>query len=195
MLYCLTHQVGTNRIKLTCLAILCSAGLVFAHHETSLIMMVFLLAHLIITYLSHSSRVNSLLRLKQPMLNITGTFILLTFVILFSYWMYKYQFPLLVFREWGKILWSGELWAGTFGELEYTLSPQTIVSIRGKVLFYGYFLFHAIFALILLYKILFQPKDRRVDFYSFTFLLGVCGVLCFTLCFLRLSSFQVRAEC
>jgi len=177
-LYFLTEAKGNERVKFACLAILGSFAVIITHHFTSLIWLVFILLSLATIYISTSFGGKHLS--PKTTLTVTTTFALLVFVATFSYWLYAYEQPLVALTRWGQTLISGPSGEGTAGAVWYATSPETIVTIRGHVLFYGFWIFHAIFAAILVYSLIFQRKGKPAEFYSFTsflFLLGILGLL------------------
>lgn len=175
MLFFLTQAEGNNRVKFSGLSILCLAGVVLAHHLTPLMLLILLLACLATSRITGLAGKTPLS--KKPTIVATATVALLTFVGVFSYWLYVYDEPLVALARLGQTLLTQELGTGTPAEQLGLLQPEIIPTIRGLITLYGYYFFHAVFAIILLHKIFFQPKDKSPEFYSFAAFLFICGVI------------------
>ena len=178
MLFFLTKAKGGNRIKFSALAILCLFAVILSHHVISLIMLLFLLVHLAVRPFSGSVHGNYLLTSKQAVLRVTAGFTLIAFVGLFFHWMYIYMDPLVVLVKWGQALLTPDPGvAETFSQEVPAFNLQMIETLMGRIIFFGTYIFHAIFALILLYRVFSQPSDRYPEFYSFTAFLALCAVI------------------
>lgn len=162
------------------LSIICFIGTVFAHHLTSFMLLVFLLIHLLVT---KASKVTFLQRTYFRD-NITGakvsiTFSLIAFTALFAYWMYVVSFPLQTLsRLLLEVFTPGKWGTNTYAEVA-DISAATIQTVRGYIMFYGFYFFTAIFGIILLYRLFPRAKNRRIEVYSFTLFLFLCGVVGF----------------
>ena len=150
---------------------------VFAHHLTSFMLLVFLATHFIVTKMFNVS----FLRRAFSGYNINGerittSFLSLSFVAIFSYWTYVVTSPIVglatflidVFTPGGYGVRSYAQMSGIIG--------TAIQTIRGRILLYGFYLFHAVFGLILAYGLLSKEKNRRIEAYSFTFFFFICGL-------------------
>jgi len=167
------------------LSILSLIGTVFAHHLTSFMLLIFLSTHFLVT---KASKVSSLRRAYFNV-NITGptvstAFLLLAFVVLFAYWTYVVMSPLYTLVTFLQSVFNPSLWGiRTYAELA-GISAASILTIRGYIIFYGFYFFHVIFGLILLYGLLPRAKNRRLEKYSFTLFLFVCGLVGFAYLYL-----------
>lgn len=187
-LYFLTRIQESGRTKFLVLSILCISGVVLSHHATALLLLLFL------TVCLATDRILSLLNGKwvpspgKPTLAVTWVFTLLTFVGILSYWMYVndsflraivtisqtllYDVPdKLIIAE--TVAEAGKV---TVAEAGYVVNPQDIITARGRITFWGYYLFHAVFAITLLRGLLTRTREKCLEFYSFTFFLFICGV-------------------
>jgi hypothetical protein len=158
----------------------CLIGTVFAHHLTSFMLMIFLLIHLLVT---KASEVPSLRRAYFGD-NIKGekvatTFLLVAFVALLTYWIYVVMSPLYTLAAFVRDVFTPSLWGvRTYAEAA-GISVASIPTIRGHIIFYGFYFFHLIFGLILLYRLLHRAQNRRVETYSYTLFLFFSGLVGF----------------
>ena len=162
------------------LSIVCLIGTVFAHHLTSFMLLLFLLIHLLVTKASEVPR----LRRAYFGDNITGekvatTFILIALIAIFAYWIYVVMSPLHTLVTFVMSVFNPGQWGvRTYAEI-VGISAASIRTIRGYIRFYGFYLFHLIFGLILLYGLLPRAKNRRVETHSSTLFLFLCGLMGF----------------
>lgn len=162
------------------LSIMCLIGTVYAHHLTSFMLLIFLSVHFLVT---KASEVPFLQRNyfgdKIIGEKVTPAFILIAIVAIFAYWIVVI-FPLVFFTEFVKDLFK----LGQYGVESYAtiagISTFSIRTIRGYILFYGFFFFILIFGLIILYRLLPKAKNRRVETYSFSLFLLLCGLFGFS---------------
>jgi hypothetical protein len=160
------------------LSIVCLIGTVFAHHLTSFMFLVFLLIHFLVT---KASEVPSLRRVYFGK-TITGekvtiTFLSIAFVALFAYWIFVVMSPLYTLTTFVRDVFTSSQWgARTYAETT-GISGAFIRTIRGYIIFYGFFFFLFIFGFILLYRLLPRAKNRRVETYSSTLFLFLCGLI------------------
>lgn len=174
-LFWLTRTAGSKAIKYGALSILCLLGVIFAHHLTPLMLVIFLFISLAVYRILGSPRRK--LPMQNRTLMVTVTFAVLAFVAMLSFWMYRYDEPLVAMAEMGRLILLGHLGIGTGAEQMGILEPQTIPSLRGQITFYGYYFFLAVFGAILLYKVFLRPKDKYPEFYSFASFLFLCGFI------------------
>ncbi|HIH97131.1 MAG TPA: hypothetical protein HA348_06615 [Thermoplasmata archaeon] len=162
------------------LSILCLIGTVLAHHLTSFMLLIFLSTHLLVTKTSQVSH----LRRTYFGDNITGekvtiTFLSIAFVALFAYWMYVVTFPLYTLATFARDVFNPSQWGvSSYAEISGS-SAASIRTIRGHIIFYGFYSFHLIFGLILLYGLLHKAKNSRAETYSSTLFLFLCGLVGF----------------
>lgn len=160
------------------LSIVCLVGTVFAHHLTSFMLLIFLLIHLLVT---RASEVSSFRRAFFGN-NITGekvsiTFLLIAFVALSAHWMYVIASPFYTLVSFVTRVFTPSRWGvNTYAEI-FGLSAFSTRTIRDFIIFYGFYFFHLIFSLVLLCGLLHRTKKRRVEAYSFTLFLFLCGLV------------------
>jgi len=144
-------------------------------------LIIFLLIHFLVT---KASEVPFLRRVYFKD-NITGgkvttTFLSIAFVALFTYWIFVVISPLYNLATLVRDLFTPGKWGvGTYAEVA-DISAVSIRTIRGYIVLYGFYFFHLIFGLILLYGLLPRAKNHRVETYSstlFLFLSGLTGFL------------------
>ena len=167
------------------LSIVCLIGTVFAHHLTSFMLLIFLLLHLLVTKASEVP----FLRRAYFVDEITGekvtiTFLLIAFVALFAYWIYVVMSPLYTLAALVRDVFAPSQWGvRTYAEMA-GISVASLRTIRDYTMFYGFYSFHLIFGLILLYNLLRRAKNRRVETYSFSLFLFLCGLVGFLFMYL-----------
>lgn len=173
----LSARPSAHPVTYYALSLVCLAGTVFAHHLTSFMLLVFLLVHFLVTKASELP----FLRRTYFGDNITGedvssSFVLITFVAVFAYWIYVVISPLYTLVTFAEEVFSPSQWGmATYGELA-GISATSIQTIRGYIIFYGFYTFLLIFGTILLYQLLLRGKKQRVETYSFTLFLFLCGI-------------------
>ena len=162
------------------LSITCLFGTIFAHHLTSFLLLVFLSTHFVVT------KVVGVQFFRRAFFGdkiegekVTIVFLFIGFVTTIAYWIYVVSFPLytlgaLIKSVFNPSLWGGETYASISG-----VSATSIKTIRGNVIFYGFYFFTIIFAIILLYQLWSRAKKFRAETYSFTLFLFVCGIVGF----------------
>ena len=162
------------------LSIVCLMGTVFAHHLTSFMLLIFLLIHLLVTkayevpFLREAYFGDSITGEK-----VTTTFLSIAFVALFAYWIYVVMFPLNTLTTFVRSVFTPSQWGvRTYAEIA-GIGPASTRTIRGYIMFYGFYSFHLIFGFILLYGLLRRAKNRRLETYSFTLFLFLCGLIGF----------------
>ena len=162
------------------LSIVCLVGTVFAHHLTSFMLLVFLLIHFLVTKVFEVSRLRSAyfggdIRGEK----VTITFLSIGFIVLFAYWIYVVMSPLYTLVRLVTDIFNPTQWGvQTYAEIA-GMGGGSIRTIRGHILFYGFYFFHLIFGLILLYGLLNRAKNRRLETYSSTLFLFFCGLVGF----------------
>jgi len=159
------------------LSIVCLAETALAHHLTSFMLLIFLLIHFLVTKASELP----FLRRAYFGDNITGekittSFLSLAFVAPLAYWIYVVVSPLYTLVSFTKEVFTPSQWGmATYGELA-GISTASIQTIRGYIIFYGFYFFLFIFGAILLHQLLSRARNRRVEIYSFTLFLFLCGI-------------------
>jgi hypothetical protein len=162
------------------LSVICLIGTVFAHHLTSFMLLVFLFVHFLVTkasevpYLRRTYFADKIMGEKVRI-----TFISIASVALFAYWIFVVIFPFNSLINFARdLLTPSQYGAGTYAST-INISTSFLHTIRQYVIFYGFYSFLLIFALILLYKLLPRTKNRRVETYSFTLYLLLCLLIGF----------------
>lgn len=180
-MYCIylyfSARHSTHPVAYSALSIMCLVGTVFAHHLTSFMLLIFLLVHFLVT------KVSALPFLRKVYFGdsitggkITTSFISFAFVALFAHWIYVVMFPLYTLVGFVEALFTPGLWGmRTFAEVS-GISPVYIQTIRGYILFYGFYSFMLISGIILLCQLLPRRKNHPTEMYSFTLFLFLCGL-------------------
>jgi len=143
--------------------------IVLSHHFTSLMLIIMLLIFIVTSkILPFTLKKNSNFILNK--INIKTIFIILLLVIIF-YWLY---FIPGIINDFFKI------YLESTGLKEFINYGQrigldtTIVTLRGNVLFYGFFFFQGILAFILLIALFLKKQKQIIENASFTFFLYFC---------------------
>ena len=170
------------------LILLCLAAAIFAHHFTSLVMVIFLAIQFVVTRITSSPRGVILLGTKSRDSRMFVTIELVAFAIVavFSYWLYIYTWPLIVMVRWGLTILHGDP-TSTLGQLGYGL-PQTWLFLRGQIIYWGFILFHVVFAFILLSDVLFRRRGKITEFYTLACLFYACALLSFIQVYVRTTT-------
>lgn len=160
------------------LCIVCLIETVFAHHLTSFMLLIFILIHFLLTNASVVPSFQRALRLRGE--KITTVFLSIALIATFAYWTLVTKHPINILATTVRNLLRTNQWGmGTYSEIT-GIGAASIQTIRGYIMFYGFFSFHFIFGLILLSELLTRVKKRRVETYSFTLFLffnGLMGLL------------------
>jgi hypothetical protein len=136
------------------------AELVLAHHFSSFMFLI--LCGVIIAYSIFNKNYN-----KHSLF-----LLVVTVLAIFTYWIYIAITPLEFLTSYVMDFFSP--YTVSFQEMaQYT--PDSIVSLRGYIVYYGFFLFNLIFGLILLYK--YKYIKNIYQYALFLFLLGACGFI------------------
>jgi len=153
-------------------------ALAFTHHLTAFMALVFLLVHpAVVWWLGFLRGRGPSPAGTAPTFAPGATVITLFFTATFAYWIYAADagtFTVLV-RFLESLFTADALGVGTYGGQYYVATH--IVSLRGYVLYWGFYLFHVLFAGLLAYGLLRRHRFRRPESYSFAIFLGVCAGL------------------
>lgn len=159
-------------------AILGLITLAFAHHLTALMVVVFLSMHLMILWLLRCSFwrgrfLSGVGPTFVPRVEVVGVL----FVTTLAYWIYAADAKIftILLRFFESLFAAESLGIGTYSG-QYFIAAD-IVSLRGQLLYWGFVLFHGLFAAILAYGLLCRHRFRRPESYSFAVFLGFCAAL------------------
>jgi hypothetical protein len=158
------------------LSFVCLAGTVFAHHLTSFLLIVFFLVHFMVTKLSDIKFLKKhYFKSELSVDRLTAKYLLVAAITLLAFWLFAANFTLEILVSIVKSVFT----PAQYGEGSYVAATgmhsfSSIQTIRGNILYYGFYAFLAIFCLILLLRILPRKKNARVETYSFTLFLFLC---------------------
>jgi len=150
---------------------------VFAHHLTSFMLLIFLATQFLVTRMFEVPffwRVFSGRKIEGE--KVTTIFLSLSFVALLSYWIFIVTSPLYDLVQFIGDLFTPSLYGVTSYAATTGISGTSIRTIRGNIVFYGFYMFNLIFGLILLYGLSRRAKNRRTETYSFTLFLFISGL-------------------
>ena len=164
------------------LSFMCLMLVAVAHHLTSFMLLIFLFIHFVVTRVSKGAfKVPSLRRMyarnNLAGENIIGTFFLISFVAFFGYCAYVAIQPLATLTTFGEDLAAVETWGEDTYAQSAEVSASDIQTLRGHIIFLGFYGFHALWGFILACMLLPIAKPRRLETYSFTFFLFFCGLV------------------
>jgi len=109
-------------------------------------------------------------KLTFTRINIDAFFIVLLIGV-FAYWCY---FTPYIINNFFSIFYEA-IGIKEFGSYGQTIGiDETIVTLRGNIQYYGFFIFHAIFSLILFFALLLKKQKYLIENVTFTFYLFFC---------------------
>lgn len=183
-------KVKDNRF--TILSLLFIVLIVFSHHFSSFLFLIMILIFMILIYLipflqnkniSLNKSKTDITKLKFLNINIQTIFIIIL-VLLFGYWIYQAVF---VWENVGKFISN----LVTIGELpDYSVSTGIttgIATLRGLIIYYGFFIFFGLFGLILTIKLFFGRNKQKIEESTIILTLLFCGAYGFISVFLLTS--------
>lgn len=160
--------------RFTFLFLILLTVLIFSHHFASFIFIIFLLIYLLVSKIVpflNKKRSNFL----KNQINI-NTLFLLCLVALLGYWMYCAA------HIWTNIgLYINNLVGvetlKTYASQVSLNSP--IITLYGKILYYGFFIFYGLLSLIFLFKLYVEKHEEKIEDISFTLFLFFSGFYAF----------------
>jgi hypothetical protein len=173
-LYIIYISKKRNDYRLTLCSFILIPVIVFAHHFTSLMIIILLGIYLVVSKLMpyiYRKDINIKKRLSG-IINIKIIF-LVTLVAIIAYWIYHAVFI---------VEYSLDILYETIG-ISSDIGPTyaeriqlntSIVTLRGNIIYYGFFLFHFLFAFILLIKLITRKNNQKIEDTSFTMFFFFC---------------------
>lgn len=166
--------------RFTILSLLFIVSIVFSHHFSSFVFLVLILIFMTLIYLIPFLQKKNLTlnrsktdinELKFLNINLQTIFFIIL-VILLGYWIYQAFF---VWENVGRFVAN----LVTLGELpDYSASTGIttgIVTLRGYIIYYGFFLFFGLFGLILALKLFFERNKQKIEESTMIIFLLFCG--------------------
>lgn len=156
----------------TLLSIILVPVIVLSHHFTSFMLIILLGTYLVVSKVIsclYRKDVKFLSRLSGK-INIKIIFLMIL-VSTISYWIFHAVFIM----DYSYIVFSeliGVKKVTTYATLTNLGTP--IVTLKGNIIYYGFFFFHILFSLILLIKIIKIKIDQKIEDVSFTLFLYFC---------------------
>ncbi|MCC7551072.1 MAG: hypothetical protein KO316_06210 [Methanobacterium sp.] len=178
--YLVYASKNNKDVRLTVFAIVFFVLIVLAHHFSSFMFLVllflFFATSIILPYIyKHPHIYYHIFKSKKPSppreINVRTVFTI-AMVILLAYWLYCSV------EIWTNV---GQFFANliTLGELpSYSANTGvtgTVVTLKGKIIFYGFFIYMILFSVILLIKLRIDQGKTRIEDLTFTFFLFFCG--------------------
>ena len=149
---------------------------VLAHHLTSFMLLLFLLVQFMVNKVNDHHFSNFICFDNEVFGEKIGiSFILLAISLVLAYWTYVIFSPLYSLITFFLSLFGREPQASFLQTAN--IDPAEILTLRGFIIFYGFHIFILIFGIILFYQILQKSRKKRVEMYSFTIFLYICGIL------------------
>ncbi|MBI2868310.1 MAG: hypothetical protein HYX96_00590 [Chloroflexi bacterium] len=155
------------------LAIVCLAAAILAHHFTSLMLMLFLIIHWLVTSLPKPSIARNWLLPETGVTRIAFSLPLLAVWGTFAYWMFEVPEPINIFL----ILTKNSLNPAVWGNQSYLsqTSHLALPSLRYYVLMYGSLLCYLVFGLFLIRQTLANKMRRHLETSATLFLALLAG--------------------
>jgi hypothetical protein len=171
--YVLYISKKRNDYRLTLLVFLLIPVIVFAHHFTALMIIILLSIYLVVSkVIPFIYRKDTDLSSKlSGRINIKMIF-LATLVAIIVYWTYHSVFVLENSKIFLYELLGRTRLTATYAE-QINLNTQ-IITLRGNIIFYGFFFFHFLFSLILLTKLIIRKNNQKIEDSSFTLFFFFC---------------------
>lgn len=164
--------------KNTLLALIFMISITLSHHLTSFILLIFFIIYMFITNFVYPYCKNLFSKNVSPERKFNKNILLLVCIVPFSYWIFVALQPLIVIRTFLKGLVYGDS-SLTYAQVA-DISFSSILSIRGYILYIGFYFFNIIFGVILLYQLMPNIKKKIFEIYPFTIFhlfMGIVGFL------------------
>lgn len=177
---CINLYFSARSLMKIALSIIFLICITFSHHLSSLILFIFILVSFVISKLLlfpdfpkwyYKNNLNGT--------QITEAVFLMAFIIPLSYWLYVYMQPLVTIITFYQGIVSS-VDTATYAEIS-GIGISSIQTIRGYIIYIGFYFFHLTFGAFLLYQLLPNVKKPRLEIYSFTIFLFILGALGFSL--------------
>ncbi len=162
-----------NDNRFTMLPFLLIAVVVFAHHLTA-----FLIILLLGVYIGASKVIPLIYRKDETMLrNLSGRIniniiFLTTLIAVVAYWIYHAVFVLEHSLDFIDEILGLKYVTTTYAQAINLNAP--IITLQGKVIYYGFFFFHLFFSLILLIKFIKIKNEQKIEDTSFSIFFFFC---------------------
>lgn len=161
-----------GNIKLIFLSLLFIPSIILGHHLTSMMIILILFIYILSNYLNPF-----LFKIYFNKKNDIITVFLIILICTLSYWIYITQWQIgTLFRIINQLIMGS---AGTtYADLISLDSP--IITLKGNIIFYGFFIFHFLFAFLIIIKIFFFKNKQKIEdiaFSMFFFLTAAYGFL------------------
>lgn len=171
--YLLYISKRRNDYRLTWLTMLLCPVIIFAHHFTSFMIIVLLGTYIIVSkFILYIYRKDINLKKRlSGIINIKMIF-LVTAVAIVAYWAYHAVF---VVEYSSDVLYEGlglKESTTTYAQQLHLNAP--IVTLRGNILYYGFFFFHLFFSLILLIKLFIRKNNQKIEDTAFSIFFFFC---------------------
>lgn len=167
-----------NSPKKVILSIIFITMITLSHHLTSFILIIFFIVHMLFTNLLYPNCKNFFSKYASPRREFEINALVLVFIIPFAYWIYIAVQPLIVIDSFlrGLIQSDSSVTYAQFANIGYS----SIMSLRGHVLYIGFYIFNIIFGFMLLYQLISSTKKKTFEISTFTLfhmLMGLLGFL------------------
>jgi hypothetical protein len=171
ILYTSKHR---NDFRLRALSLFLIPVILLSHHFSSFMLIIFLtiyiIASAVVPYL-YRKRID--IGFKKININI---FYVLLFASILSYWLFITFF---IFNDFFSIFYEAIGIKEFVSYIEKGDLGTTIISLRGNILYYGFFLFNGIICIILFLKLFLRKNQKYIEDFSFTMFFYFCLFLGF----------------
>lgn len=153
-------------------------AIILSHHLTSLLFVIFLSIQFILTKLSGVIKIKNLFFKEVTKINIDLFYILFTCMSLSIYWIYAANSPIIYLADDIKNFFFRGGGVSSYSAAA-NVSPEIMASMRGYLLYYGFFFFIISFGIIMLFSLIRWARGTKLEIFSFTFFLFICGAIGF----------------
>ncbi|MFX0132848.1 MAG: hypothetical protein ACFFDN_04310 [Candidatus Hodarchaeota archaeon] len=174
-------QKGINTTINYGLSFICLFATIFSHHLTSFMLNLFLFIHYIFIkatktpFLSKYYFNNNINGIK-----INTNYLLFGITTMLLYWEYIIMYPLNTIATFLRRVFFPRQGVITYTQIRgISLSSLAAQTLRGSIIYYGFFFFHFFLGLIMLYRLLPKSRSSNVETYSFTFYFFITGLIGF----------------
>jgi hypothetical protein len=166
-----------NRFSAYLLSGVLVVAMIFSHHLTSFLFVVFLSTYFILSKISNITKIKNLFFKEVTKINISLFYILFASISLFVYWLYTADYPIVLLADFAKNFLSFGQWGASSYSALANESPGLIATIGGYILYYGFFFFVITFGMITLFSLIRWARGTKLEIFSFTFFLYICGLI------------------
>lgn len=147
-------------------------AILLSHHFSSFLFLILIMLYIISIILTRTMLKNKFYKTLKGNIKVTTIFLIIL-VVLLAYWIYNAVY---VWDSFAKIFLEviGINQFASYVQQAGLESP--IISLRGTIIYYGFFIFSLLFAIILTLKVLFDKNLEKIEDLTFYLFFGFCGI-------------------